>query len=117
MIDTLKALSEESRLRILALLIDGDLCVCDIESELNMTQSNVSRHLSALKSSGIVDSRKKAQWAYYGINEQFKSDNQFLWLFLKEKLSQPPYNTGVKSRDALTQKEGNATCLSTLKEL
>lgn len=117
MIDTLKALSEESRLRILALLIEGDMCVCDIENELNMTQSNVSRHLSALRNSGIVDCSKKAQWAYYGINEQFKLDNQYLWLFLKEKLSQAPYDIESRIRNKLTQREGYAENLSTFKVL
>jgi len=117
MIDTLKALSEESRLRILALLIDGDMCVCDIESELKMTQSNVSRHLSALRNSGIVDCKKKAQWAYYGINEQFKLDNQYLWLFLKENLSQPPYSEESRTQNQLAHGEGNAEYLSTFKVL
>lgn len=117
MIDTLKALSEESRLRILALLIDGDMCVCDIETELNMTQSNVSRHLSALRNTGIVDCKKKAQWAYYGINEQFKQDNQYLWLFLKEKLSLAPYSVESRIRNRLTKGESNVEHLSTFKVL
>ena len=113
MIETFKALSEESRLRILALLVDRDMCVCDIEKQLNMTQSNVSRHLSALKNSGIVESKKKAQWAYYGISEKFKSDYQFLWLFLKEKFDQPPYIQWKKIRDELSQRDESLNCLNT----
>lgn len=110
MIDTFKALSEDSRLRILALLIDGDMCVCDIENELNMTQSNVSRHLIALKNSGIVDSKKRAQWAFYGINDQFKSDNQLLWLYLKEKLKQIPYDSSAKKSNSLVRNEEGTNC-------
>jgi ArsR family transcriptional regulator len=112
LIDTFKALSEESRLRILALLIDGDLCVCEIEAKLSMTQSNVSRHLSALKNSGIVESKKKAQWAYYGISEQFKLDEQYLWLFLKEKFSQAPYLQWKNVRDEIICKETSLDCLN-----
>lgn len=90
MIDIFKALSEESRLRILTLLLNGELCVCEIEECLDMTQSNVSRHLSNLKSSGILDSYKRAQWTYYKISENFKEENHNLWLYLEKKLKDLP---------------------------
>lgn len=51
MIDILKALAEETRLRIFAQIIKGDMCVCEIEECLELTQSNASRHLTALKKS------------------------------------------------------------------
>jgi len=88
--DIFKALSEESRLRILALLMHDEMCVCEIELCLKMTQSNVSRHLTALKSSGILDSYKQAQWAYYKISEKFKEENQSLWLYIVQKLQELP---------------------------
>lgn len=116
MIDTFKALSEESRLRILALLIDGDMCVCEIENKLSMSQSNVSRHLSALKNSGIVDSKKKAQWTFYGISEQFKTDYQYLWLFLREKFNQAPYTEWKKERDGISSISTNLECSITYTE-
>ena len=90
MVDIFKALSEESRLRILALLMQNEMCVCEIEECLKMTQSNVSRHLTALKNSGIVDSYKQAQWAYYKISDKFKEENQNLWLYLVQKLKESP---------------------------
>lgn len=86
MVDLFKALAEESRLRILALLLDGELCVCEIESALGMTQSNASRHLTALKKCGILESRKNAQWAYYDISPKFKQEQEQLWLYLSENL-------------------------------
>lgn len=88
MVDIFKALSEESRLRILALLLEKELCVCEIEFYLNMTQSNVSRHLTVLKKSGILDSYKKAQWAYYRISDTFKIDQRYLWEYLQIKLKE-----------------------------
>lgn len=112
MIDTFKALSEESRLRILALLIDKDMCVCEIEDKLSMSQSNVSRHLSALKNSGIVESKKKAQWVFYGISEKFKSDYQYLWLFLKEKFDQTPYSQWKNERDEISSIANNLECMN-----
>lgn len=90
MIDIFKALAEESRLRILALIMQDEMCVCEIELCLKMTQSNVSRHLTVLKNSGIVDSYKKAQWVYYKISENFIEENQNLWLYLVEKLKESP---------------------------
>lgn len=90
MVNIFKALSEESRLRILALLLQGDMCVCEIEECLKMTQSNASRHLTALKNSGILDSYKQAQWAYYKISDNFKKENQDLWIYLEQKLGESP---------------------------
>lgn len=89
-VNIFKALSEESRLRILALLIQGEMCVCEIEECLKMTQSNVSRHLTALKSSEILDSYKQAQWVYYKISDKFKSENQNLWLYLLQTIEKSP---------------------------
>jgi ArsR family transcriptional regulator len=81
-----KALSEESRLRILALLLTGEMCVCELETCLNMTQSNASRHLTALKKSGILISNKNAQWTYYSINKNFTERHKQLWEYLQSEL-------------------------------
>lgn len=89
-IDIFKALAEENRLRILSLLMDGEMCVCEIEECLKMTQSNASRHLTALKNSGIIDCSKNAQWTYYKISGKFQEDNEKLWLYLQQKLKELP---------------------------
>lgn len=86
MTDIFKALAEVSRLRILALLMQRELCVCEIESTLNLTQSNASRHLTILKKCGIVSSRKDAQWTYYSISPEFKEEHSSLWQYLTEHL-------------------------------
>lgn len=91
MVEIFKALAEESRLRILALLIQDELCVCEIEECLNMTQSNVSRHLTALKQCGILNSHKKAQWSYYKIDHNFIEQNPDLFAYLSKELKQLPY--------------------------
>ncbi len=90
MVDIFKALSEESRLRILSLLLENEMCVCEIEAALKMTQSNASRHLTALKKCGILDSFKEAQWAYYRISDRFKQENVDLWKYLQYKLKELP---------------------------
>lgn len=90
MVDIFKALSEESRLRILTVLLNGEMCVCEIELCLNMTQSNVSRHMTVLKQCGILESYKKAQWSYFRVAENFKVENKELWSFLLRKLKELP---------------------------
>jgi len=64
-----KALGDETRLRIMALLVaDQELCVCDIMAALELPQSTVSRHLSYLRNTGLVDDRRQGVWMYYKIN-------------------------------------------------
>ena len=65
-----RALGDETRVRILALLAHGELCVCHVESALGISQPNCSRQLGILKSAGIVDSRRDGTWVYYRIVEQ-----------------------------------------------
>jgi len=65
-----RALGDETRVRIVALLVHGELCVCHIESALGISQPNCSRQLGILKSAGIVDSRRDGTWVYYRITEQ-----------------------------------------------
>lgn len=66
-----KALSEEPRIRILHLLLKNDqLSITDLERVLDFTQAKTSRHLTYLKNSGIVGSRKIDQWSFYYIKEE-----------------------------------------------
>lgn len=90
MVDIFKALSEESRLRILSLLLENELCVCEIEECLKMTQSNASRHLTVLKKCGILESYKSAQWTYYKVSNSFVEENKAMWEYLKQRLKEYP---------------------------
>jgi ArsR family transcriptional regulator len=65
-----RALGDETRLRIVALLSHGELCVCHLESALDLNQSTASRQLGILKSAGVVDSRREGTWVYYSLIEQ-----------------------------------------------
>jgi ArsR family transcriptional regulator len=85
LIEIFKALGDKNRIRILNLLIRQELCVCEIETVLNMTQSNASRHLNKLKTSGIITSEKKSQWVYYKIDNKFIEENSLLYEFIKNK--------------------------------
>ena len=65
-----KALADETRLRILLLLLDGELCVCELISALELPQSTVSRHLAYLKRTGWVCDRKQGVWMYYRLDDK-----------------------------------------------
>jgi ArsR family transcriptional regulator len=66
----LKALGDETRLRIVALLAHGDLCVCHIEEALDLSQPATSRQLAVLRNAGVVDARREGAWVYYGLARQ-----------------------------------------------
>jgi ArsR family transcriptional regulator len=67
--EVLKALGDETRLRIIGLLTHSELCVCDIMAVLDIPQSTVSRHLSYLKNTGWIDGSRKGVWRYYALTE------------------------------------------------
>ena len=64
-----KALSDETRLRIIKLLEQGELCVCDIVAAFDMIQPKVSFHLAALKAAGFLKDRKEGKWMHYKIDD------------------------------------------------
>jgi ArsR family transcriptional regulator len=64
-----KALSDETRLRIVKLLEHGELCVCDIVAALNVVQPKASFHLGVLKEAGFIKDRKQGKWIHYSLNE------------------------------------------------
>lgn len=63
-----KALSDQTRLRILAYLQAGELCVCELLEALKMPQSTVSHHLLLLQNAGLITSRKQGRWVLYSTN-------------------------------------------------
>ncbi len=69
LIKTFKALSEETRLRVIKLLEGGELCVCDIVAALELVQPKISFHLNALKEAGFIKDRKQGKWIHYRIDD------------------------------------------------
>ena len=65
-----RALADRTRLRILGLLLTGEVCVCDIHESLRVSQPKVSRHLAYLRRAGLVATRRDGQWIHYRIAEQ-----------------------------------------------
>lgn len=81
-----KALSDETRLRILALLAAGELCVCDLMAILDLPQSTVSRHLAYLRNSGLVADRREGVWMYYRLTDSSEGLKRDLLELLAHRL-------------------------------
>lgn len=86
LIQVIKALSDETRLRILNLLQNRELCVCELETLLDINQSNASRHLNRLVNARIISFDKKAQYVYYKINEDALKEFDFITKILDDEL-------------------------------
>jgi ArsR family transcriptional regulator len=77
-----KGLADHNRMRIINLLLHGELCVCDIQRILDASQPNVSRHLNYLKHSGLVLDRREGFRVFYRLSAEGDSALQGLWEFL-----------------------------------
>jgi ArsR family transcriptional regulator len=64
------ALADETRLRLLEQLRDGEQCVCELTEALEMGQSRLSFHLKTLKDAGVVTDRREGRWVYYALNPE-----------------------------------------------
>ncbi len=64
-----KALADATRLRILGLLLTGEVCVCDIHGSLKIPQPKASRHLAYLRRAGLVDTRREGLWIHYRLGK------------------------------------------------
>lgn len=86
-IDHLKLLADHSRVRILLLLEQKELCVCQIMGVLGMSQPLVSRNLSMLQKGGYLDDRRQGKMMFYSLRKQLPQPQQSLLELLKQELS------------------------------
>lgn len=82
-----RALADETRMRIVMLLLHGELCVCDLMAILDTPQSKLSRHLAYLKHSGIVSGRREGVWMHYSLRTPLNDLYQVQFHLFKEKFS------------------------------
>jgi ArsR family transcriptional regulator, arsenate/arsenite/antimonite-responsive transcriptional repressor len=104
-----KALADGNRLRILNLLLHGELCGCDIQYVLETSQPNVSRHLAYLKNSGLVIDRRDGFRIFYRLAEPMQGTQKKLFEFLHEayKHEEQLQQDTARLREAV--KEGSCT--------
>lgn len=89
------ALADPTRLRILSLLGDEEICVCHIHASLDVPQPTASRHLAYLKKSGLVQARRDGIWMHYRLA---KVDNPVIASVIKAALHALTHTT-VKNKD------------------
>lgn len=101
-----KAFSDPTRLRILHLLLNGELCVCDIVSVTRVPQPTASRHLAYLRRAGLVVKRRDRLWSYYKLAPATSSFHQSLIKCLKQCFRDVPELAG----DARRLAQGSVCC-------
>jgi ArsR family transcriptional regulator len=104
-----KGLADQNRLRILHLLLHGELCVCDIQFVLESSQPNISRHLTYLKNSGLVLDRREGPRIFYRLARPDEGVNRLVFGFLREafRRSDVVAEDSRKLKDAI--KDGSCT--------
>lgn len=98
--DLMKAMADGTRLRILVMLTEEELCVNELERILKLTQSNVSRHLAKLQAASLVSSRRAAQHVYYRLDKDFSGTWPALQLFLLNLKIHPEYEVDLGALEA-----------------
>ncbi len=102
LLNIFKALSDETRLRILKLLEGGELCVCDIVAAINTVQPKISFHLGVLKEAGLIKDRRQGKWIHYSLDN---SDifRRFLLLSTLERISPETVMEDIKRLEEFLQ--------------
>jgi len=77
--EILKALADETRVRIVHILSCGELCACDIQTYFNLTQPTLSHHLKLLTDAGLILARKEGKWTHYQLSEETLGFFQQFW--------------------------------------
>ena len=72
----MESLSDPIRINILELMMNGEICVCDIVKVTGLSQSKISYHIKILKDSGLVSDRQEGRWVYYKLDLEVLSEIQ-----------------------------------------
>lgn len=111
----LNALSNEKRLQLFLVLLEGDFCVCELQEILDMEQSRLSHQLSILRYQGLVETRQDARWIVYSVPEEIKNNeiiqsikkNVEFTPFEKEKISKVKIQSIRARKGEKLRKEGH----------
>jgi ArsR family transcriptional regulator len=91
-----QALADETRWRIVQLILDAPMCVCELADILKMPQSSVSSHVQVIKKAGMLDSERCEKWIYYRVT----ANHRHLLQTLAEFFEVFPANDAVLKADA-----------------
>ena len=102
-----QALADATRLRILGLLLTGEVCVCDIHESLGLSQPKVSRHLAYLRRAGLVETRRDGLW----VNYRLATTPEPVLGVIREAVTHALMHVNVVQRDARRLEKKNGCCL------
>lgn len=111
LMDFLKTISDETRLRIVALLSAKELCVCEMCYILDESQPKISRHLAKLRDMGLVQDKRQGQWILYDINIQDAMESEILRAIVS---NYEQYPLLVKDRERLSDQMDKGLLSKTL---
>ncbi len=108
LVSSIKALSDEIRLRIVNILYEQELCVCEMVDALKLPQSTISRHLAVLRNAGLVEDKKQGQWVVYRLLVR----NEFIRILIENEMrSKPFFAKDIEALNTRLQKgRGLITC-------
>jgi ArsR family transcriptional regulator len=115
LVQLFQALSEETRLRIVMLLTQGELCVCDLMAILREPQSKVSRHLSYLRHCGLTKKRRVGVWMHYSLKEPLDGGYRAQLNFLREQFSSLPQFRRDMEKMLELKRQGGCKAMMTFK--
>ena len=95
-VKVMKALSDETRLRILSVLLERECCVCEVMQALDISQSRASRNLGILEDAGFLKARRERAWVLYSVD--WHSANRYA-ISLAELLNDLPVSNEVLTND------------------
>jgi ArsR family transcriptional regulator len=109
---TAKALADPTRVRILAALRSGELCVCELSEALDVTQSTLSTHLQVIRDSGLVRTRRDGKWVYYALESSAKRLLRSVFGYFADGVSQDALlrRDGTRLRKRLAEREDGSCC-------
>jgi ArsR family transcriptional regulator len=106
LIKALKALSDETRLRIIKILLERECCVCEIMQALDISQSRASRNLGILQDAGFLKARRDGLWIVYSVDWQTTNHHA---ISLARLLGESPLNDEVLAQDVERLKHATRT--------
>lgn len=111
-LDIFKALSDRNRMRILLMLRERPLCVCEISEVLNIALSTISSHLKLLRYAGLIEDNKDGRWVIYRLT----GGNEFFEQIMRIVAERVESNTQVLHDRRIVSEITREVCASKLKE-
>jgi ArsR family transcriptional regulator len=107
-----RALADPTRLRTVLLLVaEDELCVCELTHALGLSQPKISRHLAALRESGLLEARRSGQWMYYRISPALPEwAENILHHAMLGNTGSNPFHTDRQTLKAMPNRPGAACC-------